>query len=311
MKIIEQSYEFITEKNIERKIELVARTCYKSENKITEGSAEKLVKKLRDLNHSAMFEFADIIINVDKNTFDKISKIYIKESGYITSIRNLKFTDFNNRYIISGDIRAWRDLLKKYKFFMFIKKLIEVSSVLFSDLLELSDLDYNFFHTIDVIDESDLSYEEFEIHASLTMKLIINRGCSHEIVRHWLAVAQESTRYVNYYNDDINFIKPVWLSNGLLNNNNPLELDKIESLFYTYLLYAEEGYKKLIENGQQAQQAREILPNALKTEINLKTSISHWRYILDLRSSKGVHPQLKDIIKKIKKKFDRLYVIKS
>lgn len=106
MKIIEQSFKIIEEEKIEKKIELVARTCYKSENKIKPGSDIKLIKKLRDLNHSAMFEFADIITEVDKETFNKLGQIYIKESGNISSIRNLIFTDFNNRYIVSGNIRA-------------------------------------------------------------------------------------------------------------------------------------------------------------------------------------------------------------
>lgn len=59
MKIVDAGYEILDPLNGEeilKKIERVARVCYKSEDKITEGSAEKMVRALIKSNHMAMLE---------------------------------------------------------------------------------------------------------------------------------------------------------------------------------------------------------------------------------------------------------------
>lgn len=65
MKVIKPSFEILTpidRKSIYKQIELIARTCYKSKDKITDDSAPKMVKGLIKNQHTAMIEHAHISV---------------------------------------------------------------------------------------------------------------------------------------------------------------------------------------------------------------------------------------------------------
>lgn len=218
MKLIEQSHEilFIPDNPLQM-IELAGRTCYKSEDKITDGSAEKFVKMLRDRGHHAMLEFGVIIV-----------------------------------------------------------------------------------------------------------RFITNRGVTHELVRHRLcSFAQESTRYVNYGGKDMEFIFPVWLKNNCITesytngkgsnwsscNKRCKERDCVA--FICSLINAEADYNMLIGRNWKPQQAREVLPNALKTEIVVQANLREWRHIFKLRCSNAAHPQMsalmRPLLKEVQAKIPVLY----
>ncbi len=177
MKLIKQSYEILDlSKNALQMLEQAGRTCYKSEDKITDDSAIRFVKTLISRGHHAMIEFGDI-----------------------------------------------------------------------------------------------------------TVRFITNRGVTHELVRHRLcSFAQESTRYVRY-DGDMEIIKPVWWDKSTENQRYEFEL---------LMINAEQTYKSLLNSGWSPQQAREVLPNALKTEIVIKGNIREWRHIFMLRCAKTAHPQM-------------------
>lgn len=182
-------------REILKTIEKVARTCYKSENKITENSAEKLVQMLISRGHEAMIEFYDI-----------------------------------------------------------------------------------------------------------TVKFVCDRAITHEIVRHRIAsFAQESTRYCNYsqdkFNNQITFIIPNWtnIDEGVY-LIDPSETPKTPEQIWMYSMnMAEEWYNNLIKENWQPQQARSVLPNSLKTEINVKMNLREWRHFFKLRCSKAAHPQMREL----------------
>lgn len=206
MKLIRPYYEIITPinedmevKKIIKTIEKVARTCYKSEDKITEDSAEKMIKMLISRGHEAMIEFGDIIV-----------------------------------------------------------------------------------------------------------KFVCDRGVSHEIVRHRLgSYAQESTRYCNYSKDkfgnQITFIIPCWINDEQIdlvqkmNENNFMEVYETTKAWYSSLNASEQAYNLLIKLGWQPQEARSVLPNALKTEINVKYNIREWRHFFKQRCSTAAHPQMREL----------------
>lgn len=155
-------------------LEAAGRTCYKSENKITENSAESFIRSLITRGHHAMLEFGDI-----------------------------------------------------------------------------------------------------------TVRFITNRGVTHELVRHRLcSFAQESTRYVRY-DGDMEFISPVWSE-----DNSAL------AVWCETMEKVERSYLWLIAYGWRPEQAREVLPNSLKTEIVMKGNFREWRHILSLRCAKTAHPQM-------------------
>lgn len=124
--------------------------------------------------------------------------------------------------------------------------------------------------------------------ADLTVTFVTNRGISHELVRHRLAsFAQESTRYVNYRLSGIHFILPEWWEDST---------DEQTRIFYEQLKSAEKAYMDLIAEGWSPQQAREVLPNALRTKIVVKANFREWRHILKLRTDKTAHPQMKALM---------------
>lgn len=125
---------------------------------------------------------------------------------------------------------------------------------------------------------------EFE---EVIVRFITNRGVTHELVRHRLcSFAQESTRYVKY-DGEMEFIKPVWWSTST---------EKQQNTFINNLVTSEFDYQYLLASGWQPQQAREVLPNALKTEINVKANVREWRHIFKLRCSKKAHPQIRALM---------------
>ena len=142
-----------------------------------------------------------------------------------------------------------------------------------------------------------------EFGGNITVKFICDRGVSHELVRHRLAsFAQESTRYCNYGNDEhIQFIIPNWLdlkeSIIDLEYLSNLEVSDNGTRWILSMYQAEDNYLYLLNiEHWSPQQARSVLPNSLKTEINMSANIRERRHILKLRTSKAAHPQMRELM---------------
>ena len=140
-------------------------------------------------------------------------------------------------------------------------------------------------------------------HASMSVRFICDRGVTHEIVRHRLAAySQESTRYCNY-KGGVTFIIPPWC-NDIKETEYKYydqELDEdvfsIESrIWLNAMLSAEANYKELLKRKWSPQQARSVLPNALKTEIIMTANLREWMHVLKLRTSKTAHPQMRELM---------------
>lgn len=137
-----------------------------------------------------------------------------------------------------------------------------------------------------------------EFGGNITVKFICDRGVSHELVRHRLAsFAQESTRYCNYGKDEhIQFIIPCWLDIKEGTISPRITNTNAERWWVNHMTRSEEAYNELIKIGWSPQQARSVLPNSLKTEINISANIREWRHILKLRTSKAAHPQMRELM---------------
>ena len=219
MELIKQKVEFLTPINREeilKNIEIAARTCYKSEQNITENSASRMVKNLVKNGHTAMIEMGGMI----------------------------------------------------------------------------------------------------------TVKVTTNRAIANEIVRHRIAsYAQESTRYVNYGKKPIKFILPHWVKNlkeGVYTDfeeyiyryngteQDPQELNNLDYYFLKQMYNSEHVYNILM-NEIQPQQARDILPLALATELVVSMNLRAWKHFIDLRSigtTGKPHPDIKEIADIIKTEFN-------
>ena len=131
-------------------------------------------------------------------------------------------------------------------------------------------------------------------HEKITVRLICDRGVSHEIVRHRIAsYSQESTRYCNYANDkfgnELTFIKPCFWDETTEDGKAKMELWKKS------MQNIEDEYNKLIALGAKPEEARSILPNSLKTEIVVTMNLRSWRNFFKLRTAPAAHPQIRQI----------------
>ena len=141
-------------------------------------------------------------------------------------------------------------------------------------------------------------------HEKITVRVICDRGVTHEIVRHRIAsYSQESTRYCNYSNKkfgrELTFIRPCFWK----------ESDKEYQLWLRTMKELERVYLIMIDMGAQPQQARSILPNSLKTEIVMTMNLREWRHFFNLRTSESAHPQMREIARPMLEDFKKLIPI--
>lgn len=127
-------------------------------------------------------------------------------------------------------------------------------------------------------------------HEKISVKIVCDRGVSHEIVRHRIAsYSQESTRYCNYFKEkfgkELTLIRPFYWKDDIEKYNVWLEaMQKIE-----------DSYNTLISMGAKPEEARCVLPNSLKTEIVVTMNLREWRHFFKLRTAKRAHPQMREI----------------
>lgn len=289
MRLIKPSFEIIEQKpgidGLLQHIERCGRTCYKSEDKITEDSAEKFVKMLVNRGHTAMVEHGTVYLTLgmpDRWAYFKYCTNKYSEAisegeaekgtwvGYVTT---------NYRVLLQND---WLD-----------------------------DLQY--------------LTEPTKHIRRVTVKFVCDRGVSHEFVRHRIfSFAQESTRYCNYSKDkfgkECTFIIPSWLdlpegsySKGkvytdlatpYLVKGTPAELLLLK------LVGDELDYFDLLDKGWIAQQARAVLPNSLKTELIMTGTIEQWEGFFKLRDAKDAHPQARELAQPLHEEFIKRGYIK-
>lgn len=147
-------------------------------------------------------------------------------------------------------------------------------------------------------------------HFVFTVKFVVNRGFTHELVRHRIAAySQESTRYCNYGKKGLTFIIPPWLD---------IPEGEYQSINYKWsgdaVIWAEAlesastAYNFLLQVWTP-QQARDVLPTALKAEIITTMNIRQWRHVLNERTAPSVHPQMDEMMQPLLKQFKHLYPV--
>ena len=151
-----------------------------------------------------------------------------------------------------------------------------------------------------VMDHGDWSVVE---HASATVKFRVDRGITHELVRHRLfSFTQESTRFVNgrkSYPEGLEFIKPEGIQ-------------KPSPAYYSWLYaceHAERTYLDMLDWGTRPQEARSILPNSLASTIAVTGNLRNWRHFLLMRTSKETHPDFRRVTIPLLEDFKKLIPI--
>ena len=321
MKTINAGYRLIDDPSITKKIEKVARVCYKSEDKIDEGTDMIMCRSLIKRQHTAMLEHASLVLEVGEQEYSLIETLRsfmenMIEDGKQNRKCYLRYTnstlDGNNyRYFISGNIRAW------YEFMMYANSVNGLPKRLYNiindNVNNIFDIDVNAFDfvTFDMYDEDDfyakvvtdmnqLTDEERMIHETFSVLFTVDRGVTHELVRmRDCSFAQESTRYCNYTNgkfgNEITVILPCFFDTGMGTNSNSLVYKEWESACKN----AEASYFKLLEYGAKPQEARDVLPTSVKADIVMTTNLAEWKHIFNLRacdSTGPAHPQMKEVM---------------
>ena len=325
MKTIEPSFEiYYPEVNKEAEmIEKAGRTCYKSEDKITDGSAAKFVEGLIKREHEAMLEHAHLIYRIGDGEYQ-----FFKKACEFIFLNNKQVYLVLTKDVVSGNVRAWRDFFKNTKD-LFVPTECDCSSLvgayirypipktICTEILEKERVFFNDIYPegckyiafggdfIKKIGLDDLTPEELMIHGYLTVKFIVDRGVSHELVRHRPAsFAQESSRYCDYsngkYGGELTFIEPSFFQSDL----------RKHSLWYSQMAMAETSYLSLRDLGASPEEARTVLPNSLKTEVIMTAYFSEWRHFFLLRAARQTgkaHPQMEEVTVPLLREFSKNY----
>lgn len=293
MKLIKPSFQIIEQspgiEGVYKQIELVGRTCYKSEDKITEDSAKGFVDRMIKSGHGAMLEHGTVYLFIplhcDKTDYH-ITKWYYSNPYSRVKIRNEHYCFDSNGYYITTNLRVLveNNLIEHLKFIC----------------------------------------EPTEYHEKrICVRFICDRGILAEFTRHrTFSFSAESTRYCNYskdkFNNEITYIIPCWmnLEEGSYNNGkyyNPIATPYLvkgttEEIFLLKLVGDELDYFELLEKGWKPQQARTVLPNALKTELVMTGFIHDWEHFFSLRAlgtTGAPHPQAKELAEPLMNEFER------
>lgn len=302
MKLIESSVQIIEEKDPYKMIELAGRTCYKSEDKITEDSSKEFVDRMIKLGHGAMLEHGTIYLNVPEQTYtetleDEFGKFNNPNNGLVDRYRKNKYSKVNS-------VAADEELRKKYPK---VRPFKLTHHYITTNLRVIIENGW----------EKDLEWqcEPTEHHEKrITAKFICDRGVSHEFVRHRVfSFAQESQRYCNYnkdkFNNELTFIRPTWLNIPTGDytywdgdwcdiDNMKIQLPSdngVADNFLWCLNNARMQYRLLINKGLKPQEARGVLPNATKTELVMTGFESDWEHFFSLRCSSKAHPDAKKL----------------
>ena len=278
MKLIKPSFEILDQQygleGIYKQIEIAGRTCYKSEDKITEDSAKEFVDRMIKSGHGAMLEHGTVylampvetMLPIEANGWGKYTKNPYSKGFKVCNVNGQK------RVAITTNLRV---------------------------LVENGWLD-------------DLQYicEPTEYHEKrITVKFTTDQGILREFTRHRVfSFAVESTRYCNYtkdkFSNEITFIQPNWISDKDIENYHmdfgyftDQDTNHITAVnrFMSALKNTEYFYMELIKLGWKPQQARNILPLATKCDMVMTGFVSDWKHFFELRDAASAHPQAKEL----------------
>lgn len=312
--IINQNCSSITicpscEESILKTIEEAGRTCYRSEDKIDNASSIKFFKMLVKRGHTSVLEHSNICYftsHKEKDTSandltyksfeERLMSLYenIGDDGSHFRVRTIN----GNKIIIAGNVRGFRNILRKGDLPYDAKFLKMRYPVLFKDI-ECEELDESVdlknFYSLKEKEQLFETLKDNELDLPMFLFIFItDRGITHEIVRHRsLQFSQESTRYVNYKDKKIEFISPSFQVNDqhLLNE------------WKTHMGNCSKLYDKLIEKGWSPQFARSVLPNSLSSKITVSGRLSAWKHFIKIRTDRSAHPQIRWIAHRVKNKF--------
>lgn len=289
MRLINSSVEILEQEpgmmGMLQHIERAGRTCYKSEDKITEDSTPKFVDMLIKRGHTACLEQGTVYL-YSLNSTDALKKYANNPYSRYKSV-------YSHKEVCQSDVDYYNH--------------------------EYVTTNYRVLYENDWLDDIKYICEPTIHHPRrFTARFICDRGVSHELVRHRVfSFAQESTRYCNYgkdrFGNELTFIIPTWSDlqegqyqikwNGLIGEEPTVRAERNSFRLFWSLAVAERDYLKSLETGLTPQQARQVLPNALKTEVVMTGFIWDWQYFFNLRCAQDAHPDMRKLAQDLFEQF--------
>lgn len=281
MKLINSSFEILEQspgiQGIKKQIELAGRTCYKSEDKITDTSCEEFVNRMVNSGHGAMLEHGAVYLFIKVSAYNQSLIYHIQEYENNSYSRVIYLgTDDNEE-------TEFKDVL---------------GNPATGDMQYVITTNYRVLAENGWLDDLQYQCEPTEHHEKrITVKFICDRGVSHEFVRHRVfSFAQESTRYCNYtkakFGGSVTCLMPPWLKESE-------ELEFEEDLIIIEQIY----FKWLLKRGWTAQQARGFLSTFTKTELVMTGFVSDWEHFFKLRCHSTAHPQARELAIPLQEEF--------
>lgn len=332
MKTVSQGIDIMIPPNpgseeVYRHIERIGRVCYKSEDNITADSYKGFIERLRTNEHWAMLEHYIFIIELSEKLYNDLMNEMIMFmqndpwfSNYIGFIKFSKLDELDTangckKYIMSFNITAINNLWKSESIsknsksaFLYVLDWIndqyECLVNIPADAKKYDGSGYVRYTTVELpfgiawismpelaaILKSPRSYDVYALHASMTVKFHTTRAICMEVLRHRPAsYAMESTRYANYskgkFGSEITVVKPVFAyTNAEMENKWNLACQETEI-----------AYMDMMRDGAKAQDAREVLPNALKAELVMTARIMEFQHFFKFRAHSAAHPMMQEL----------------
>lgn len=317
MKLIKPSTELISwaDNDPLQVIERIGRTCYKSEDKITETSAPAFVQRIIKQGHLAVLDHWNLVFSVTPSIATLVEKCLTNVFDSMWCSRYFRITR-DTRCLVSTNMRSVIELAHSGHEMLgkiFVGHLKEFYPDVFVDIDVPQSLSVPVRDILLLKTAAKLTAFEQMIHEVVSVRFIIDRGVSHELVRHRpVAYCQESTRYCNYGNQEhMTFIIPPWMINvspmiHKTGDSTPYLLID-EARWFWHMKDCEHKYRQFLELGWSPQKARSVLPNSLKTEVVATATMQEWKHIFSQRCAKNAHPQMQEVMIPLRDKFQVLY----
>ena len=293
MRLIKQGFEIIEQpsglEGMYKMIEMAGRTCYKSEDKITETSAKEFVDRMIKSGHGAMLEHGTVYLDMP-NSAGNYDLVPFFASNPYSELIVVPLEDRVHNYVTTNFRVIIENFAEEY----------------IPDILQYW-------------------CEPTEYHKKrYTVKWTIDRVTGESFLRHRVfSFARESTRYCNYSKDkfgnEITFIIPCWTNlpeQEYGDRVNPKVFNRgntngIETSYVDFLRQAEYSYLNLLSQGWKPQQARQVLPFSVSSPLVMTGFASDWLHFFDLRCDSHAHPQAREIATALKEEFIKRKYIKE
>lgn len=265
-------------------IERCGRTCYKSENLITKETAIPFIAGILKSGHESVIEHANVIFSMPNiATNHKIFEM--------RDIRGLNVSlekdviDGVEKIIVSGNMRALRDLARQYNVHDFLY-------IIGNPLFYIAEGKTPVFEEIKI--ESVQKSRFSKLHNYVTTHSICDVGAYKDVTRHRLAsFSIESTRFCNYskgkFGSELTMVEPCNIEKG----------SEMYDEWLKCVNTIEESYMKMAALGAKADQLRMLLPHSSKADMIMSANVAEWKHVFSLRCHSAAHPSVQKVMKKI------------